>query len=58
MKVVYKRADGRRKVGQTARMTEAKAKEMIAKNIVEEYTGEWPRKHKMKFQLKNLITWQ
>ena len=58
MKVRYLRADGRRKVGMCGKMTQAKALEMIEKKIVEEYTGPWPPKEKMKLNLKNLIQWQ
>ena len=58
MRVRFLRADGRRKVGMLGKMTHAKALEMIEKKIVEEYTGPWPPKEKMKFNLKNLIQWQ
>lgn len=55
MKVRFIRADGRRKVGMLGRMREEKARQMIEKKIVEEYTGPMKRpKEKMKFNLKNL----
>lgn len=54
MKVRFIRADGRRKVGQVGGMSHAKAIEMIAKGIVEEYSGPWPPREKMNFKLKDL----
>lgn len=56
MKVRFIRVDGRRKPGMHARMTHAKATEMIAKGIVERYDcPQWGRRSdKMKFNLKNL----
>lgn len=61
LNVRFIRADGRRKVGTLGKMTEAKAKEMIEKKIVEEYTGSMTRptrETKMRFNLKNLTPWQ